>query len=78
MYTPSIPSATVPSATLSGIGDSVTQKMRAGWLPAGVHTWRAADGKALFHRLRFVRPLRRDPASGLNECSLTLHFDGKH
>ncbi len=66
-----------PTAQRNDLGSIFAHKMGAGWLPAGVHTWRAADGAALFHRLRFVRPLGRTPAGELNHSTVTLHFDGQ-
>ena len=67
-------SASAAAGDANDIGSIFAHKMRAGWLPAGVHTWRAADGAALFHRLHFLRPRRLDPQRDLHDSVVTLHF----
>ncbi len=61
----------------AGSANPIDRRMRFGWVPAGLHTWRAADGAALFHRLRFVRPQRGEAGAELNVCLESLHFDGR-
>lgn len=72
-----MPAEAGQGAPSAGPADLIGRRMSLGWLPAGLHTWRAADGAVLFHRLRFVRPPRRDPGAELNACIEPLHFDGR-
>lgn len=65
------------AATAAGAADLIGRRMSLGWVPVGLHTWRAADGAALFHRLRFVRSRRRAARAELDVCLESLHFDGR-
>ena len=77
MPSPKSSSTSANAEAGNDLGSVFAHKMRAGWLPAGVHTWRTADGTALFHRLRFVRPLGHEPGRPLNACTVTLHYNGR-
>ena len=48
------------------------EQFKAGWLPKGIDTYRAADGTVLFHRVRFDAP----PGSTAQKFIRPIHHDG--